>query len=122
MQHHIQRKKRHPLDWHPADIKASLEKAGWSLRRLSMHHGLHPTVLRNAIAKPYPRAELIIATAIGVHPRQIWPSRYLDDGRHVTSAAREQAAYKAWETRRAKLRLKHTTASAGRNVSARGAK
>lgn len=26
-------------DWHRADIVAALHKQGWSLRRLSLHHG-----------------------------------------------------------------------------------
>lgn len=65
-----------PKDWHPADIKAALEKAGWSLRRLSQHHGYSPCLLQVALARPYPRAEGLIAEAIGVSPETIWPSRY----------------------------------------------
>ncbi|WP_081620130.1 helix-turn-helix transcriptional regulator [Thioalkalivibrio sp. ALMg9] len=64
-----------PVDWHPADIVAALRKAGWSLRRLSQHHGYAPTVLRSALARPWPKAERLIAEAIGVDPASIWPSR-----------------------------------------------
>src|SRR5690606_19820311 len=67
--------KKTPLkDWHPADIKAALEKAGWSLRRLSLHHGYKPTTLKEALHRRYPKAERLIADAIGVDPDTIWPS------------------------------------------------
>ena len=64
------------MDWHPADIVAELHKRGWSLRRLSMAHGYAPGSLRKALRHPWPTAERIIAHAIGVSPREIWPSRY----------------------------------------------
>lgn len=63
-------------DWHPADIIAALRKAGWSLRRLSVHHGYYEQALAKAIARPWPKGERLIAAAIGVPPDQIWPSRF----------------------------------------------
>jgi Ner family transcriptional regulator len=63
-------------DWHPADIKAALEKNGMSLRELSRKNGLAPTTVRAALERAYPKAEMIIARAIGVTPDEIWPSRY----------------------------------------------
>ena len=63
-------------DWHPADVKAALEKAGWSLRRLSASHGFHPCYLAVALAGPAPMAEGLVAEALELHPKQIWPSRY----------------------------------------------
>lgn len=33
-----------------------------------------------AIWRPWPKAERIIAEALGVPPEQIWPSRYHPDG------------------------------------------
>lgn len=63
-------------DWHPADVKAAVEKAGWSLRRLSRHHGYASAWFKHAFRKPSPTAEGIIAAAIGMHPSAIWPSRY----------------------------------------------
>jgi len=63
-------------DWHPADIVACLRKAGWSLRALSAHHGLAKTALRQALSKPWPKAEKRIAEAVGVAPWDIWPRRY----------------------------------------------
>lgn len=65
-----------PTDWHRADIKAALEKAGWTLRRLSMAHGYAPLTIGQALLRPYPHMERLIAHAIGVKPSEIWPSRY----------------------------------------------
>jgi Ner family transcriptional regulator len=63
-------------DWHPADIVAALRKAGWSLRRLSVHHGYRPGQLASATFGPWPKGERLIAAAIGVAPEVIWPSRW----------------------------------------------
>lgn len=74
-------KKAAPLDWHRADIVASLRKAGWSLRQLSTHHGYSsPTTLKHALDRPWPKGERLVAEAIGIHPAEIWPSRYAPDG------------------------------------------
>ena len=63
-------------DWHPADIKAELNKKGLTLRALSAANNLHPDSLKNALRAPYPRGERIIAAALGFPPEDIWPSRY----------------------------------------------
>lgn len=67
---------KNPQDWHPADIKAALEKRGWSLRRLAAHHGYSPSMVIHALHKPYPNAERLIAAALDLTPEAIWPSRY----------------------------------------------
>lgn len=67
-------------DWHPADVVAAVRKAGWSLRRLSLKHELQARSLSVALRKPWPRAERIIAGAIGMRPQAIWPTRYHKDG------------------------------------------
>lgn len=69
-------KKPAPLDWHKADIKAALQKAGWSLRQLSFKNGYQVPALHIALHQPYPKAERIVADALGLHPMAIWPSRY----------------------------------------------
>nr|WP_073586141.1 helix-turn-helix transcriptional regulator [Vibrio quintilis] len=63
-------------DWHVADIKAALEKAGTNCERLANEHGIAGSTLRNAFRQKYPKAEKIIADKIGVPPEEIWPSRY----------------------------------------------
>jgi Ner family transcriptional regulator len=64
------------LDWHPADVKAALEKVGWSLRRLARHYNYSPTKLSSVLQAPYPKLEALIAFVLGKKPWEIWPSRY----------------------------------------------
>lgn len=66
--------------WHRADIKAALEKRGWSMRRLSLASGYGANSLKLALDRPWPKAEAILAEAIGVPPQRIWPHRYHRDG------------------------------------------
>ncbi len=68
-------------DWHPADIKATLEKAGWTLSRLSRSHGYHRSAASHVLRHPWPKLERVIAEAIGLQPQDLWPSRYTLDGR-----------------------------------------
>ena len=69
-------------DWHPSDVKAAVEKAGWSLRQLGFAHGYSgDSALSEVFRRPWPKVERIIAKTIGVsHPMVIWPSRYNPDG------------------------------------------
>jgi len=74
-------KKPAPQDWHPADVKAALDKAGWSFRQLGLHYGYeNGNSLNDVLRKPWPKAERIVAAALGVKPQAIWPSRYDADG------------------------------------------
>lgn len=61
---------------HRADIVALLRKRGLSLTELSKANGLHPRTLNNALDRKYPKAEKIIASALGLEPAEIWPERY----------------------------------------------
>ncbi len=63
-------------DWHRADIKSALEKKGKNMRALSREAGLAPDSLRNVLTRHWPKAENLVANAIGVAPETIWPSRY----------------------------------------------
>ena len=68
-------------DWHPADIKAALHKAGWTLSALAAKHGLKSgNTLSKALTVSYPVAETRIADAIGIAAKNIWPSRYYENG------------------------------------------
>lgn len=68
-------------DWHPSDIKAALEKLGWSLRQLGFQHGYTGQAsFSEAFRKPWPKVERIIADTLGVKPEVIWPSRYDSHG------------------------------------------
>lgn len=72
-------KKQPSSDWHRADIVAALWKAGWSIRRLSKHHGYSDaSTLSKALDGPWPKGERLIAEAIGRRPEEIWPTRYAE--------------------------------------------
>jgi Ner family transcriptional regulator len=62
------------------DILAAIKKRGTSLSRLSQSHGYSPDALRNALTRPWPKAEAIIAAYLGTTPQTIWPSRYHPNG------------------------------------------
>ena len=68
--------RRPPHNWHRADIVAALRKKGTSLAQLGRDNGLSDMTLKNALDKRYPKAEMIIAKALGISPDQIWPERY----------------------------------------------
>jgi lambda repressor-like predicted transcriptional regulator len=51
------------IDWHPADIIAGLRKKGTSLAAESRRNGLSSSTLANALTRPWPKGELIIARA-----------------------------------------------------------
>ena len=67
---------KNTADWHCADVVAALKKVGWSVRALSIASGLGPNTFKNALSQPYPKAERIIADALGMKPEEIWPQRY----------------------------------------------
>lgn len=75
-------------DWHPADIKSALNKAGYTMASLADEHNLNSgSSLSKALTSSSPAAERRIADAIGVHPMKIWPSRYNEDGSHKPQGA-----------------------------------
>lgn len=65
-------------DWHSADIIAALHKRGTSLAKLSREAGLASSTLSNALTRPWPKGEWLIAMALDVSPSTIWPGRYLN--------------------------------------------
>ncbi|MBA5201395.1 helix-turn-helix domain-containing protein [Pectobacterium aroidearum] len=67
-------------DWHKADIIAALRKKGTTVTEVSRNAGLSSTTLANALSRPWPKGEYLIAQVIGVAPEEIWPSRYFEDG------------------------------------------
>ena len=69
-------KKASREDWHPADIKAALHKRGITLAGIAKAHGLRDsTSLSSCFVRSYPANEKRIADALGLHPKEIWPSR-----------------------------------------------
>ncbi len=72
-------------DWHPADIIAALRKRGTSLAALSRQSGLSSSTLANALSRPWPKGEWLIATALKVHPSEICPAAILIRSHSVCS-------------------------------------
>lgn len=72
-----QEQKKLAMDWDREDIIAKLHKTGWSMRQLSFHHGYkYSSSLKNALDRPWPKGERLIADAIGVSAKEIWPTRF----------------------------------------------
>lgn len=67
-------------DWHSKDIIAAVHKTGASFLRLSRLNGYSANTLTQALFKPYPKCERIIAAHLNLAPQTIWPSRYNADG------------------------------------------
>jgi len=66
-------------DWHPADIKAGVQKAGFTMAELSLKHGYCKHYLSMTLHQSMPNGELIIAKVLKTTPSEIWPSRYGKD-------------------------------------------
>lgn len=66
-------------NWHSADIIAALHRKRLTLSAVSRQAGLSSSTLANALTRPWPRGEKLIADAIGVEPQEIWPERYIDE-------------------------------------------
>lgn len=74
-------KKANREDWHPADIIAALRKRGITLKALALSHGLaDSTSMSAALVRSLPANEKRIAAALEMHPKDIWPTRYNNDG------------------------------------------
>jgi len=63
-------------DWHPADIAAALKKRNQTFIGLSKAHGYATNAAHGVLYRAWPKMERIVADAIGVSPKKIWPSRY----------------------------------------------
>ena len=65
----------HRNEW----IKFQLRLRGSSLSQLARDQGVTRQAVRNALSSRYPKMERVIAAAIGLDPRVIWPERYAAD-------------------------------------------
>lgn len=72
-------------DMHPEDIKAEIRKAGVTMSALAKAAGVSRTSLSMALhSRVSAKAEGAIASFIGRSPREIWPSRYDEEGRRLS--------------------------------------
>lgn len=69
---------------HPEDIKARVRKRGITLTDLAVSNGLEPSACRDALIRPRPKAERVIAEFIGEAPQKLWPDRYDRSGARRT--------------------------------------
>jgi Ner family transcriptional regulator len=81
-------------DWDHLDIVFALRKRGLTLKGLSERHKLHRSALGQTKYTSWPRAERIIADALGEQPSAIWPSRYDSDGRPIKRGAKALSSRK----------------------------
>lgn len=81
-----------PKDWHPADVKAALEKSGTNLRQLAHAYGY--THIARVLKSPWWAAEQIVAKALNVPASTIWPSRYQESRDRARSMTRMPKAVK----------------------------
>lgn len=81
------------MDWHSEDIKGAIRKRGSTLSALAKSHGISAQALSQAILeRSSARAEIIIAEFIGLHPQQIWPSRYDAKGTRLSRLEAQRVA------------------------------
>lgn len=106
-------------DWHPVDVVAAIRKTGTSLQRISREHNLCNAAVGQALYRPYPKSERIIAEHLGIAPQVIWPSRYNPDGTPKSGRGeRGIGRYPAQLTSALKTKANDTTIINSRNVNA----
>lgn len=66
-----------PTDMHPADIRAAVNKKGFTLASVSRAADLPEHACRAALQGRSRKGEAAIAKVLGLAPEQIWPSRFL---------------------------------------------
>lgn len=87
-------------DWHPADVKAALEKSGTSLSALARENGY--SHIQRVLKSHWWAAEQIVARALGMSAESIWPTRYQTSRHRGRDMTRNPSAAKlAKRSRRA---------------------
>lgn len=67
-------------DWPWAKVKYELEIRGVNLSILARRHGLTPSHFQKVKTRALPRPQRMIADALGLEPKAIWPTRYRRGG------------------------------------------
>jgi lambda repressor-like predicted transcriptional regulator len=65
-----------PHSPHREEIKAAIRMHGVTLVSLGRRWGYSESALRQALRRPYPRIERLIANFLRTKPERIWPDRY----------------------------------------------
>lgn len=85
-------------DWSKAAITFAVHSRGLTFKGLALANGYRSVdAISQCLHRPYPKAERILAEAIGERPEVIWPSRYLvsDKTKINTAAPAENVKIKA---------------------------
>jgi len=61
-------------------IKFQLRVRGTSFSAIARELGVSRHAPRQALDKPYPKMERVIAEKLGLKPQQLWPERYDETG------------------------------------------
>jgi len=64
-------------------VMYQLRLRGLSLRKLASREGVHPQAISNALMTPNAHLEPVIAAAIGVKQRDLFPERFDDHGHRI---------------------------------------
>ena len=77
--------------WHPEDIKAELRKRFGTQGEFCQCFGVPRDNLAQAIREPYSiPVERAVSLALAVPLHELWPDRWLPDGRPIGRSARRQ--------------------------------
>lgn len=71
-------------DWSPEKIKQALRDAGTNTCALASIYGVSRQVMSMSLRRSNTRCEARIAEALGLHPMDIWPTRYNEDGSPIS--------------------------------------
>lgn len=70
-------------DWHAEDIKAAIRKRGVTMTDLALSRAMPEASVRNAIARPFAKGELVIAEFLQIPLHEIWPNRWTKEGKRL---------------------------------------
>ena len=83
-----------PKGIHKEDIKAMVRKQGHTMKDLSIQYEFNPSALTASLYKPYPKANHIIAYALGLTVHEIWPEWYDATGKRIYQPRKQSIAKK----------------------------
>lgn len=77
---------------HRADIKATLEKLGFTLQSVALAHGVTPGAVSKSLVMPVPAANLAIAETLETTVHALWPEWFAPDGSLFPLSERKNSA------------------------------
>ena len=76
-----------------AEIKYRLELLGYNFVELDRKYNLSRGTCRLAVSSPSSKGEKAIAETLGLHPKEIWPTRYDGKGRRLKPQPKNEYLY-----------------------------